>query len=171
MKFLILIIFSSILFGQEQNMVNLANEAFNNKKYQKAFEMYESFIDDDFEKAEYYYFAGMSLFHLKEYEDAVDYLEEACEKKPKNVDWLKHYTNALGEYGEEASILSQMSIVHTMKDTWIKIIELDPDNVKERRHLARYYLFAPSFIGKDIEAGMKLVDEIRKRDESCLGKN
>lgn len=159
-----LLFISSILFSQDSDAFLQAEKHFENKAYEKALALLEDLIDDNDELAKYHYLAAKCSYELKAYEDAVDYMEDAIELESGNLVYLKFYNEAMIKYGDDVSFFSMISFVKKMRTNWENILKLEPENAEMNRLLARYYLFAPGFIGKDLEKGLQYVEDLRKLD-------
>lgn len=164
MKIILLVILASYFRVYSQENFQEAQKYYSEKKYSGSLEILEDLIDNE-ERKEYYELAAKCAYHLNEYEDAMDLLDEIVEQESNNIELLRFYAEVLTKYADEAGALSQMMMVSKIRNNWEQILTLDPKDADVLGYLTRYYLFAPSLLGKDEEKGFEYLKRLEALDK------
>lgn len=162
---LILLFLPALIFSQNEQKIHKAVEFYKQKEYEKAKEGFEDLMDDDIKVDSFYYYAGMNYMALKEYEEASEVFEKAVELNPKSSHYYLMLGNSYGLDAQNSSIFSQFSLAKKCKNSYLKAVELDPENIGARVALASYYYQAPGIAGGDTEEAIAQANFIIKKDE------
>ena len=81
---LFIILFSSILYGQNNDFFDKANELYNEGKYYDAIENYNLILDDGKHSQELYYNLGNSYYKLNDIANSIFYFEKGLILNPNN---------------------------------------------------------------------------------------
>ncbi|MFA9273909.1 MAG: tetratricopeptide repeat protein [Candidatus Aquirickettsiella gammari] len=80
-------------------------------------------------------------------DEAVKLAEQCIAANPKNSECQEALGNTLGTKAMRGGVMSAISYVGKIRDSFKKAIELDPANFSARSSLMQFYLQAPSFVG------------------------
>ncbi|MDZ7725817.1 MAG: tetratricopeptide repeat protein [candidate division KSB1 bacterium] len=85
---LILLFAVGVLYGQQQveYLFEKGNDLYKDGSYEKAIEVYESIVANDYESAELYYNLGNAYYKLRDMGHAILYYERARELAPGDAD-------------------------------------------------------------------------------------
>lgn len=105
--FCISIFFTLTSFAQseEQSTFLAANEAFSNKNYDQAIQLYESILDKDFQSSELYFNLGNCFFQKKEWGKSILNYERALLISPNDDVILQNLSLAKSETVDEIAVL------------------------------------------------------------------
>jgi len=84
LRILFLMVISSFQLFSQNNLVNEAIEAYNNKDYQKSINIYSELLTANSFSPELYYNLGDSYFKIGDYGNSLLYFEKALKYQPKN---------------------------------------------------------------------------------------
>lgn len=140
-------------------------------KYDEAKKIFESEKEKTSNYSDARYYLGRIAYDQKEYDDAVDYFDEAIEVNPE----IGNYFNALGDtyaaIGENASIFKQMSVGPKALRAWEEAARLDSKIINARVSLVGSYLMAPAFMGGGEDKANSTAKELFPLLEAALSKN
>lgn len=113
MRKLISLIFCILLFftlvsvaqSEEQSTFQSANEAFSNKNYDQAIQLYESIVDKKIQSSELYFNLGNCFFQKKEWGKTILNYERALLLTPNDTSILQNLSLAKGETVDEIAVL------------------------------------------------------------------
>lgn len=80
-------------------------------------------------------------------DEAVKLAEQCIAANPKNSECHEALGNTLGTKAMRGGVMSAISYVGKIRDSFKKAIELDPANFSARSSLMQFYLQAPGFVG------------------------
>jgi tetratricopeptide (TPR) repeat protein len=95
-------------------------------------------------------------------DEASKYAEQCINAHPKNSECHEALGNVLGTKAQKGGVMSAISYVGKIRDSFKKAIELDPSNFSARFSLMQFYLQAPSFVGGGTGKAKDLVVETIK---------
>jgi tetratricopeptide (TPR) repeat protein len=95
-------------------------------------------------------------------DEASKYAEQCISAHPKNSECHEALGNVLGTKAQKGGVMSAISYVGKIRDSFKKAIELDPNNFSARYSLMQFYLQAPSFVGGGTGKAKDLVVETIK---------
>ncbi|MFZ6751244.1 tetratricopeptide repeat protein [Undibacterium sp. Ren11W] len=95
-------------------------------------------------------------------DEAAKIAEICISAHPQSSDCHQALGNVLGTKAITAGIMSAMSYAGKVRDSFLKAIELDPQNYKARASLLQFYLQAPSFVGGGKGKAQTLIAETSK---------
>ncbi len=104
---------------------------------------------------------GIACHEAGEYREAIQWLEEAIEENPGDVEGHRRLVEAYNLYGQEVGPVRAMSIARKMMREFETIIELDPASIEERRALIDFYYFLPGLMGGDKERAFELIEQLQ----------
>lgn len=121
-------------------------------------------LEKNTESASAAYFLGKIQEQRGDLEAAVDWMEQAAERDPKQ----SIYQQELGEYYgtliQEASVFGKMSLAKKTRHAFEQAVALDGGNLDARSGLITYYLQAPSIAGGSPEKAMEQAQAIARQD-------
>jgi tetratricopeptide (TPR) repeat protein len=114
--------------------------------------------------AEAFHLLSRAYFHLKKWDQSIEYGERAVQLAPNNSEYHLWLGRAYGEKAESSSFITAAGLAKKIRISFEKAVELDGDNVDARTDLAEFYVEAPGFMGgsTDKAAGQALA--IAKHD-------
>lgn len=107
---------------------------------------------------------GRTLYVAARYADAADHFEKALKLAPAASLYAQWLGRAYGLQAEHAGLLAKAGLALRARDSLVRAVTLDPDNIGARSDLAAYYAAAPGFMGGGLTKAQEQVTEIRKRD-------
>lgn len=162
MKTLLTVLVVIPLFVDGQSSIDKAKALYESKKYSEASKLLEEVDDDHSDYAAAQYYLGRIAFDQKEYDDAVDYFEEATEANDKIADYFVWLGDTYGTIAQDANVVRQGFLAPKMKSAWEKAVALDPKNIPARESLVEYYTKAPGFMGGSFEKAKEVANQIIK---------
>ncbi len=140
--------------------VENGRQLFEQKKYPEARKQLLNVKEGqkDFAAAQYY--LGRIAFLEKNFEDALEYFEEATEANENIADYQEWLGNAAGSVARSANVFRQGMLAPKMKAAWEKAVALDPKRISPRFSLIEYYLEAPGMMGGSKEKAEATAKEI-----------
>lgn len=133
---------------------------FEERKYAEAKKQLVIIDEDAKEYAAAQYYLGRIAFNEEQYDEAVDYLEEATEANDRVAEYFEWYGNALGNLAQQSNMVRQGMLAPKMKSAWEKAVQLDPKSVGPRTSLVEFYMQAPGFMGGSKEKAAATAREI-----------
>ena len=97
--------FASVAQTEEQSIFQSANEAFSNKKYGQAIQLYESIVDKDYQSSELYFNLGNCFFQKKEWGKTILNYERALLISPNDTAIQQNLILAKSETVDEIAVL------------------------------------------------------------------
>jgi len=154
---LLLSLFAIATFGQS---IESGRQLFEQKKYPEAQKQLLTIKEGhkDFAAAQYY--LGRIAFDAKNFDDALEYFEEATEANGSVADYHEWLGNAAGSVARNANVFRQGMLAPKMKAAWEKAVALDPKRISPRFSLIEYYLEAPGMMGGSKEKAETTAREI-----------
>jgi len=165
----ILILFTHLAAGQSP--IDKAKTLYEAKRFSEAKLIFESIHKNTAGYAAARYYLGRIGYEQKQFDDAVDFLEEAIEHNPNNGDYLNALGDTYAAKGASGSVFSQMSNGPKALRAWEDAARVDPKNIPARASLATYYPLAPKFMGGGAEKANKVSSELFPLLEESLSKN
>jgi tetratricopeptide (TPR) repeat protein len=109
------------------------------------------------------HYLGRAYLEADELDEAEAWLKRAVELEASSAhfQWLGR---VYGLKAQRASVIRRVGLAGKMKDSSLRAVELDPDNVDARQDLMESYLQAPGIAGGDTRKAREQADEILKRD-------
>lgn len=138
-----------LIVGQSNGQTPLKNgiALYQSKKLDDATKSFESVEKSAGDYATAQYYLGKIAYDKKEYDDAVDYFEEATELSPSNGEYFNALGDAYAGVGSESNLFTQMSVGPKAMKAWEKAAALSPTIIPARMALVDSYLMAPEFMG------------------------
>jgi len=136
------------------NTVQQAREHYQKTEYNQALQLLGKRNDP-----ESLALAGKAKFQLGEYREAIDLLEQALQKDPRNSHYQLWLGKALGRRAETSSFITAPKYAVECRKAFEKAVELDAKNVEAWSDLFQYFLNAPGFLG----GGMDKAEDAARR--------
>jgi tetratricopeptide (TPR) repeat protein len=162
MKTLLSVLIILPLIAGGQSSIEKAKTLYETKKYPEASKLLEEIDDDHKDYAAAQYYLGRIAFDKKEYDDAVDYFEEATENDDKVADYFLWLGDTYGTIAGEANVVRQGFLAPKMKSAWEKAVALDAKNISARVSLIEFYTQAPGFMGGSFDKAKEVANQIIK---------
>jgi tetratricopeptide (TPR) repeat protein len=154
------LIFLGMTWAAYGQSLTAGKKFFEERQYAEAKRQLAPLDEDhrDFAAAQYY--LGRIAFNEEQYEEAVDYLEEATEADDRHAEYFEWYGNALGNLAQKSNMVRQGMLAPRMKAAWEQAMQLDPKSIGPRTSLVEYYMQAPGFMGGSKEKAVATAREI-----------
>jgi tetratricopeptide (TPR) repeat protein len=121
-------------------------------------------IDDS--DAEKNFTQGQIFYENDEYDEAMNEFTLAISKSPNNSMYHHWLAKSYGELAETSGWFKAMRLAKNSKESLLRAVELDPENISALTDLMKYYQEAPRFLG----GSNKKAKEIKVRLENLEGK-
>jgi len=95
-------------------------------------------------------------------DEAAKLAETCIANNPDQSECHESLGNVLGTKAMKGGVMSALSYIGKIRDSFIKAVELDPKNYSARSSLLSYYLQAPGFVGGGKAKAQSLVSETAK---------
>jgi tetratricopeptide (TPR) repeat protein len=145
-----------------QSTIEKAKALYESGKYDEAEKLLKPVQEKSSDYAAARYYLGRVAFDKKEYDDAVDYFEEATEANDKVAEYFNSLGNTYGIIAQNSNLLKQGMLAPKMKKAWEKAIALDSKNIEARTSLIQYYRRAPGFMGGSIDKAREVANQLIK---------
>lgn len=96
---------TSVAQSEQQATFQSANEAFSNKNYDQAIQLYESILDKNFQSSELYFNLGNCFFQKKQWGKTILNYERALLLAPNDIAILQNLSLAKSETIDEIAVL------------------------------------------------------------------
>ncbi|MBA6264104.1 MAG: hypothetical protein V7780_03275 [Colwellia sp.] len=100
----------------------------------------------------------------KQYEKALEYIEQAEILTPNNSEIYLLHANIFSKLINSASIFSIRGYFVGMRENLEKVLQLTPNHIKAKHLLVDLYMMLPGFLGGDKERAQILADQLHKQD-------
>ena len=133
-------------------------------RHTQAQEILATIIEAQPEDDQAHLYMGRTYYDMKNYDPALEYFLKAVELDDNVADnhfWL----GALyGRKAQKASIFKRIGLAKKSKRGFLRAIELDPEHVRCREALVRFYVQAPGIVGGGMDKAYAETEEIKKRN-------
>ncbi len=164
MKFFIFsitfIFFMCNLFGQDSEKIKVANKLVNEGELNKAKIILDDLYDKNDEEPEVNYLLAVISLRENNFDDAIDYLDDAIEADENNYKYYNMLGNAYGMKAQNSGAFEAAFAAPKAKSNWEKALELKPNYLNAKQALFQYYLNAPGIMGGDNDKARLIADEI-----------
>ncbi|MCG7534340.1 hypothetical protein [Pseudoalteromonas sp. OOF1S-7] len=95
-------------------------------------------------------------------EAALQHIENALTQYPDNPELYFAHVEVVAKIAEQASIFRVSGYIKKLKASFIRAVELAPDNTEYRSALIKFYINAPAMFGGDEQAALTHIRELEK---------
>ncbi|RXE85891.1 hypothetical protein [Pseudoalteromonas sp. A757] len=95
---------------------------------------------------------------------ALQHIENAIQSEPKNAELYFCHAEVVAVLAEKASIFKISGYIKKLKRSFLRAVELAPDNANYRSALIKFYLNAPAMFGGDEQEAIKHIKQLEKID-------
>uniref|UniRef100_UPI004048AA97 tetratricopeptide repeat protein n=3 Tax=Roseivirga sp. TaxID=1964215 RepID=UPI004048AA97 len=162
MKYLLVLIIALHGLQAQSQDLTAAIKEFNEQRLDNAKTMFKSIKSNSPDYAEALFYLGRIAFDQKEFDNAVDYFEDAIDKNDMIAKYYTWYGNAIGTVTQSASKLRQGILAPKIKNAYKRATELDPSDLDAQWGLLQFYSQAPGFMGGSWENALKAAEDIGK---------
>lgn len=99
------------------------------------------------QKPEVFFYLGRLAFENENYDQSIEYFEEATDLDKKNTTYHMWLGHSFGRQAQNANRLRQAGLARNSRKNYETAIDLDPTNVEARESAIEFYLQAPGFLG------------------------
>lgn len=114
--------------------------------------------------AETYHLLSRAYFHLKKWDQSIEYGEKAVQLDPHKSDYQLWLGRAYGEKADSSSFVTAAGLAKKIRLSFEKAVELDGTNVDARTDLAEFYVEAPGFMGGGTDKAAAQAQAIGQHD-------
>ncbi|TKJ40769.1 hypothetical protein CEE37_07330 [candidate division LCP-89 bacterium B3_LCP] len=133
-------------------------------RYSQAEEVFQELIQKQPDDTQAILYLGRVFYERKEYDSAIDQFEETVAINDETSDHHFWLGAVYGRKAQKASIFKRIGLAKKTKRGFLRAIELNPDHVRAREALVRFYLQAPGIVGGSKKKAYLEAEEIKKRD-------
>ena len=159
MKRVLLFWLSGILFLNAQASTNDINSYINAKEYKKAKTLLLKEIKSNPSIIVKGQLADVYSY-LKEWDNAITIYKELVEAYPKNADYHFKYGGITARKAQSGSRIRALSLIGTIRRSFIKASELDDKHLDSRWGLIDFYLSVPVILGGSTTKAYKYAKEL-----------
>jgi putative CocE/NonD family hydrolase len=107
---------------------------------------------------------GRELLEQDEFDQAIAVLKRAVELQPDSSEHHLWLGRAYREKLDTASMFKKLGWSKKLRASYLRAVELDPDNIDARSSLASFYFNAPGIAGGSFDKGIAQALEVKQRD-------
>lgn len=150
----------SLCYGQQAFNLEHIKQLVNRQHYEQARTLLEQQLEKNEDAPEINYWLGLIALRKNEYNDAIDYLDDAVDADASNSRYYLMLGNAYGLKARDGGMLVAAFAAPKAKSNWEKALELQPDYLQAQQSLFQYYLQAPGIVGGGDDKAKKMALEI-----------
>jgi len=128
--------------------IDRAHRLYNNSEFQQSLEVLQTVPNKD---AAVYELMGRDYFGRREFQKAIEALEQAAVLDPGSSGVYLWLGRSYGRRAETSSIITAPGFANKARQCFEKAVQLDPSNLDAQSDLFEYYLQAPGFLGGGID--------------------
>ncbi|MFH0989319.1 MAG: tetratricopeptide repeat protein [bacterium] len=134
----------------------------------EAKKIFDGLIQQNKNYADAHYWLGRIYLvpAFKDYDRAVDEMEEAVDLNANSAEFHFGLGEALGLKTRDAGVFKQAMLAPKVRKAFERAAQLDPGHLGAHRGLAEFYWQAPGIMGGDTEKAWKEADMILRIDET-----
>ncbi|WP_034043444.1 tetratricopeptide repeat protein [Wocania ichthyoenteri] len=159
-KFLLLLFFPTLIFGQPE--LADVDALFQKKEFEKAEEIVSDYLQNNPNNIKAIEFLGDAYGHQKKWDDAINQYQKLVNINKNNANYHYKYGGALGMKALSINKLKALSIISDVKKAFLKAAELDKNHIDTRWALVELYMQLPGILGgsknKSLEFAQQLVN-------------
>jgi len=155
-----LFITSFVLANEHQWMA--IDDLLKEREFDKAKVITESLIEDEQGRKQYY--QGRIALTEGEEKQAIKLIKKAAKKDPNNADYQAWLGMAYGARALSASLFGKASAAGNSRKSFVRSLELDPDNIIALTGLSGFYAQAPGIVGGDKDEALVLAKHLIELD-------
>lgn len=153
MKILFMLCLLALPFeSQAEGILDQAIQCYKKGDYQKAINLLTSDSNAGKDSAEQKIWLGKSYIKVREWDKAVEAMEEAVKLKPSNAKYHLELGRAYGARADDEGPLSGLKDAGRLKEEFEKARELDPKDIDVRFDLLEFNMQAPWPLGSGKKA-------------------
>jgi len=134
------------------------------RHYEQAETIYRSVINKAPERPEPYFALAKIHFMAEEYDQAIQYMQQAVTADSSNADYYAWLGRLYGMKFQEAGFLSKMSWGSKSNDFTEKALETDPNNALGLFGKIMFLTYAPGIAGGNKDEAAELIDKLLPLD-------
>jgi tetratricopeptide (TPR) repeat protein len=116
--------------------------------------------------AEAHHLLSRAYYHLKNWDQSVNYGEKAVQLAPNRSDYFMWLARAYGGKADDSNPFSAARLVGKIRGNFQRAVELDPKNLDARTDLAEFYVEAPGFMGGGTDKAAAEAQKIAQTDQA-----
>ncbi len=151
------IVFCNVAFTQ--NMTQ-AKELYQQKQYDKAFDIFKSAKRGSANYADSRYYMGLISYIKQDYSKAEDYLKQAIESNGNVAKYHVAIKNVYLRLISSAGMLKQASLASKLRQHMEEAVRLNPNDMSTSIMLVGFYKQAPSIMGGSSDNAIALANKI-----------
>lgn len=155
---------STTLFAADTDQLNTGIQLFEEGRWGDAEVIFKEILEGDPRNATAHQYIGRIYYWRKDYNTALEWLFKAVKLEEGNADHHFWLAAAYGRKAQKAGAFKKIGLAKHTKREFLRAIELNPDHVRARDGLVRFYLQAPGIVGGSDKHAYVEAEEIKKRD-------
>ncbi|MBN1409018.1 MAG: tetratricopeptide repeat protein [Calditrichaceae bacterium] len=153
------VVFFSFFNLYSQNQLDTGIKLFESGKFEEAKAFFLTAYDKNKKDAQINFYLGRCYLMLKDFNKAVDFIEEAVELDEKNVMYHIRLGEAYGAKAQNSNMFKAVWLASKVKDQFERAYELDPNDLGAQTACASFYVQAPSMMGGDLDKAKKIIQQ------------
>ncbi|MCU0645559.1 MAG: tetratricopeptide repeat protein, partial [bacterium] len=153
-----------IVASQSNNDIATGIQLFEAKKFSEAKQFFASYAKNNSKDPVAAYYQGRLFLRDGNYDQAIDWLEQATKLDETNSDYHFWLGRAYGVKAQRAGMLKKASAAKNIKKSFERAVELNPANLDARMGLLQFYVFAPGIMGGSKDKARDQAKEISKQN-------
>lgn len=133
--------------SQSNNDIATGIQLFDAKKFSEAKQFFASYAKNNAKDPVAAYYQGRLFLREGNYDQAIDWLEQAIKLDETNSDYHFWLGRAYVVKAQRAGMLKKASAAKNIKKSFERAVELNPANLDARMGLVQFYAFAPGIMG------------------------
>jgi tetratricopeptide (TPR) repeat protein len=155
---------STTLFAADPDQLNTGIQLFEEGRWGDAEGVFKEILESEPTNTTAIQHIGRIYYWRKDHDTALEWLQKAVELEEDNADHHFWLAAAYGRKAQKAGPFTKIGLAKKTKRNFLRAIELNPDHVRARDGLVRFYLQAPGIVGGSDKQAYVELEEIKKRD-------
>lgn len=155
LKLIFPFLLTAILFAQSNPDLQNVERLMQQSRDEDAKTFLQKLYKQDKKNPEINYYLGVIALRSGEYDEAIDYLDDAISLDEQNHKYYLMLGNAYGVKAQNAGMVKAMLVVSKIKSNYEKAVELKADYIPARFALFQFYLIAPGVMGGDKDKALE----------------
>jgi len=152
----------AILINAQSIIFLNAKKNFNEGNYEDSKNLFNTIGKNTSEYGESRYYLGRIFFSTRNFDESIEYFQEAIAANNKNADYYFWLGNSYGEKAMLSNMVEQAFLAKKILKNWETGVKLDSTHQGLRWGLMNFYSQAPSIMGGNMEKAYKAADELNK---------
>lgn len=153
------------LFSNGQTLFDDVETLIKKKDYQKAESLMVDYVTQNPEDVRGIELLGDSYGYQEKWDKAITQFKKLVKIDNNNANYHYKYAGALGMKTKQISKVRAISYIGTLKTSFTKAAELDPEHINARWALVELYMELPGIVGGSTKKALKYAEELQALSE------